>query len=71
MSDIYGAIFAAKAQENRQTEETAERALAAIKAAEVVSMMPNPTLPRTGLLLMVHPDVYARVREACKEEPSP
>jgi hypothetical protein len=66
MVDIYALARAVKAQEDEQIHETTARVLAAIQAAGALSLMPNPTLPRTGLLLMVHPDVYARVREASK-----
>lgn len=57
-----------KAREDDQSEETADRVLAAIRGAGVASVMPAATMPREGILILVHPDVYARVREATRAQ---
>ncbi len=52
----------------RETAEmTAETVLTMIKAAGVVSLMPNDAIPLTGMLLMVNPGVYEGVRRKTKE----
>lgn len=57
-----------KAREDDQSEETADRVLAAIRGAGVASVMPSATIPREGVLILVHPDVYARVRAATRSQ---
>jgi|GEM_PF-3675191 len=49
--------------ERDMIEATATMALEAVKLAGALSVMPNPNLPTNGMLLMVHPKVYDRLRQ--------
>lgn len=59
-------IKSATATDREMVRATTQLVLAAVKAAGVVSVMPAPHLPKTGLLLMVHPEVYEQVRIVTK-----
>lgn len=63
MSDLEEIIRTMNVTKRDAIEVTAESALAAIKGAGAMTLMPAPHLPITGLLLFVHPSVYDRLRE--------
>ncbi len=52
-----------RAAEDEIIEATAESVLAAIKSAERLTLMPAEHLPMSGIVTMVHPKVYDRVRD--------
>jgi predicted HAD superfamily Cof-like phosphohydrolase len=66
--EIMEIIKSATASDREAVRATTQLVLAAVKAAGAVSLMPAPHLPKSGLLLMVHPEVYEQVRLATKEE---
>ncbi|EYR81828.1 hypothetical protein [Shinella sp. DD12] len=61
-------IKSATASDREAVRATAQLVLAAVKAAGALSLMPAPHLPKSGLLLMVHPEVYEQVRPLTKED---
>ena len=56
-------VRSVKTSERDMIEATATMALEAVKLAGALSVMPNPNLPTNGMLLMVHPKVYDRLRQ--------
>lgn len=56
------------ATERDIAEATASIVLECVKTAGGISVMPNPNLPTNGMLLMVHPKVYDRLRQLTKAE---
>ncbi len=56
-------VRSVKTSERDMVEATATMALEAVKLAGALSVMPNPNLPTNGMLLMVHPKVYDRLRQ--------
>lgn len=62
MNDLVEIIRAARAVKEDMIEAAADSAIAAVKAAGLMSVMPAPHMPTTGLLLFVHPEVYDRIR---------
>lgn len=60
-------IKSTTASDREAVRATAQLVLAAVKAAGALSLMPAPHLPKSGLLLMVHPEVYEQVRLVTKE----
>lgn len=62
--DMVGLTRAARSE---SVEQTAQSVVDAIKAAGVITLMPSPHLPLTGIVTMVHSDVYDRVRNMMKD----
>lgn len=56
-------VRSVKTTERDMIEATATMALEAVASAGALSVMPNPNLPTNGMLLMVHPKVYDRLRQ--------
>ena len=56
-------VRSVKTSERDMIEATATMELEAVKSAGALSVMPNPNLPTNGMLLMVHPKVYDRLRQ--------
>lgn len=70
-ADLEEMIRTANAAKRDAIEVAAESALSAIRGAGIMSVMPAPHMPITGLLLFVHPEVYDRIREKqSAQEPS-
>lgn len=67
LGDPLGMLRQAQQTTRDMTRETAERVLEAVKQAGPISLMPNPSMPLTGVLAFVHPDVYAEIRKMAKE----
>ena len=64
--EIMDIIKSSTATDREVVRATTQLVLAAVKAAGAVSLMPAPHLPKTGILLMVHPEVYDQVRLVTK-----
>lgn len=65
--EILETIKKLTASDHEIVRATTQLVLAAIKATGGVSLMPAPHLPRNGILVMVHPEVYDQVRIVTKQ----
>ena len=63
-------VRSVKTSERDMIEATATMALEAVKLAGALSVMPNPNLPTNGMLFMVHPKVYDRLRQLIDSAPN-
>lgn len=63
-------VRSVKTTERDMIEAAATMALEAVKSVGAVSVMANPSLPTNGMLLMVHPKVYDRLRQLTEHSAS-
>jgi hypothetical protein len=67
LENIVDAIRQGRMARAELIELEADLVIGLVKAAGVLTVMPNAMLPIAPPLLMVHPDVYQRVQQKMRE----